>query len=64
MSNPHPTKQQPRNGSVHIDSARGLLNMTSRYVPRQRLPNEATPSTINLMQQPTYKPPVWTAPVR
>jgi hypothetical protein len=59
MSNPNPTKQQPRNGSAHTDSARGVLNMTSVYVPRQRHPNEAMPRTFGPMNQPNYKPPVW-----
>jgi hypothetical protein len=63
MSNPHP-KKQTRNGSVHTDSARGVLNMTSDYVPRQRQLNEAMPRTISPMEQPIYKPPVWVAPIR
>jgi hypothetical protein len=56
MSNHNPVKQT-RNGSMHTDSARGILNMTNPYVKRVPLKGEAPPGMINLMHQPTYKPP-------
>ncbi len=58
MSNPNPVKQS-RNGSMHTDSARGILNMTSAYIKRVPLKGEAPPGKVNLMLQPVYKPTPW-----
>ena len=34
------------------------------FVARERLPGEAPPGQIDLMQAPIYKPPAWVAPIR
>jgi hypothetical protein len=57
MSNPNPVRQAY--GRKPTDSASGVLNLTSKFVPRERQPNEALPNAINVMQQPTYKPAAW-----
>jgi len=56
MSNPHPVKQ--RKPDAMSDRMKAKF---STYVPRQRLPNEATGPLISVMSQPEYKPPAWVA---
>ena len=55
---------QPKQKIVLTDSTKRVLGLTSAFAPRQRHPDEAMPRVINMMQQPTYKPPVWAAPIR
>jgi hypothetical protein len=57
MSNPNPVKQTY--GRKPTDSATGVLGLTSKFVPRQRLPNEAPSQMVMPMQQPDYKPAAW-----
>ena len=42
------------NGS---DSKRRVLGLAGEWERRQKLPNEAEPSTISIWKQPVYKPP-------
>ena len=57
MSNPNPHRQTY--GRKPTDSASGVPNLTSKFQPRERHPNEAMPHAINLMNQPVYKPAAW-----
>ena len=47
------------NGS---DSKRRVLGLAGEWERRQKLPNEAEPSTISIWKQPVYKPPQMDTP--
>jgi len=61
MTVQHHTHRPPEKKKTYV---RDRHKPPPPFVARERLPGEAPPGQIDLMQAPTYKPPAWVAPIR